>query len=269
MGVVQYALFVIPQPKTRRTSARIQSARVEPSDVVELLSMAFKTLAPDERLWPASTSTFRAPFRSLGRALKLLVDPQPGGDAHLSLASLRGGGAFSPRRIGRWSRRGAVGSRPAPCRFTCMSSSRGRSSPCRRAHNSWCSVWRALPRKWPSRQHVCIAPECSLVIGLPTLRWKSLRRHARRAKCRPSQGQRAGHEIGEVGDWGYWARAPSASDSRAAPLITRPRKPLAACRCGHVPAVPRDGASLARPARGGGQALATLNEVVTQIARFK
>ena len=62
-------------------------------DIVELLEATFGHLKPDVPLWPMSAATFRARFKSLGRALGLPVDRPRGGGPRLELASLRGGGA--------------------------------------------------------------------------------------------------------------------------------------------------------------------------------
>ena len=93
LGFVPYALFIIPMPKTRASFARTQSARIEPSDVVALLTLVFGRLLPEEPLWPASPATFRSRFKALRRALELPCDRPRGGGPRLELASLRGGGA--------------------------------------------------------------------------------------------------------------------------------------------------------------------------------
>eukprot|EP00438_Fugacium_kawagutii_P018831 Skav221701 [mRNA] locus=scaffold1494:459337:464550:+ [translate_table: standard] len=107
----RFALLQIQQPKTRGVSAKHQAARIDPEDVVALLTAVFKKLPPNDHLWKFSPSTLRKRFSTLMQALGLPT--QRGGDTtpH-DLASLRPGGAtyllhrFEDadlvRRRGRW-----------------------------------------------------------------------------------------------------------------------------------------------------------------------
>ena len=108
---LQFALLQIQQPKTRGVSAKHQAARIDPEDVVALLSAVFGKWDGDDRLWKMSPSTLRKRFASLLRSLGLpstrTKDITP-----FDLASLRPGGAtwllhrFEDaelvRRRGRW-----------------------------------------------------------------------------------------------------------------------------------------------------------------------
>ena len=108
---LQFALLQIQQPKTRGVSAKHQAARIDPEDVVALLSAVFGKWDGDDRLWKMSPSTLRKRFASLLWSLGLpstrTKDITP-----FDLASLRPGGAtwllhrFEDaelvRRRGRW-----------------------------------------------------------------------------------------------------------------------------------------------------------------------
>ena len=108
---LQFALLQIQQPKTRGVAAKHQAARVDPYDVIQLLSAVFGKWSPDDRLWKLSPGAFRKRFATLLRSLGLPVqrthDTTP-----FDLASLRPGGAtfllhrFEDadlvRRRGRW-----------------------------------------------------------------------------------------------------------------------------------------------------------------------
>ena len=90
--------LVIRNPKTRRTAARKQTARVDSCDVIALAEALYGDEPPSAPLWPASTSTFRARFTSLATALGLPTDRRhasPGFEAGevIDLGSLRTGGA--------------------------------------------------------------------------------------------------------------------------------------------------------------------------------
>ena len=107
----RFVLLRILDPKTRGRSARHQSARVDHSDIVELLSKVFGNLHDSDHLWPFSASTLRKRFNCLLTTLGL-----PTSKGHLGrpfdLASLRPGGATwllncsenseLVRRRGRW-----------------------------------------------------------------------------------------------------------------------------------------------------------------------
>ena len=106
-----YALLRIKRPKTRGRSAKHQSARVDPVDIVALLSATYGRMKDDEYLWPYSAATLRRRFNSLLKALDLPLhrshDHRP-----FDLGSLRPGGATHMlmttedselvRRRGRW-----------------------------------------------------------------------------------------------------------------------------------------------------------------------
>ena len=105
-----FVLLRLREPKTRLRAARHQSARVDRSDLIELIALAFKDLKPHERLWPGSGQTLR---RRLDAALKGLKVPKHVGENRpIDLGSFRPGGAtflliFSEdpelvRRRGRW-----------------------------------------------------------------------------------------------------------------------------------------------------------------------
>ena len=104
------ALLKVRLPKTRGRAARHQSARIEPDDVVTLLTFTFSRLAAHERLWPWSPSRLRKGSSLLLAALGLAEGAE--GCTQYSLASLRPGGATFwlsvtedaeyVRRKGRW-----------------------------------------------------------------------------------------------------------------------------------------------------------------------
>ena len=87
-----HALFKIRQPKTRGRAAKHQAVRIDPSDVVALLSAVFGNLSSAEPLWPLSPATLRKRFSLLQASLGLGLQTKPGG-MPFSLASLRPGGA--------------------------------------------------------------------------------------------------------------------------------------------------------------------------------
>ncbi|CAL1129194.1 unnamed protein product [Cladocopium goreaui] len=109
---VRYALLKIKEPKTRGKHARHQAARVDPTDIVELLDLAFAKADPKAKLWPLSGSTLRKRFGDLMRVLKL-PEGSMGRLKPFDLASLRPGGASHllnltedsevVRRRGRWA----------------------------------------------------------------------------------------------------------------------------------------------------------------------
>ena len=108
---VDSVLLKVRLPKTRGRAARHQSSRIDPVDVVCLLSTVFSNLNPDEALWPYSPATLRRKFALLQTALGLTEGPQ--NQQIYTLSSLRPGGAtfwlFSTedaeyvRRKGRWT----------------------------------------------------------------------------------------------------------------------------------------------------------------------
>ena len=87
-----YALLAIAEPKTRFSTARHQSAKLDVPDLLETVTMAFSHLKPGEKLWNFSAQTLRARFKVLTKALDL---PQQKycGVKPLDMGSLRPGGA--------------------------------------------------------------------------------------------------------------------------------------------------------------------------------
>ena len=103
----QFALLRIQEPKTRLRAARPQSAKIEASDLVELIDIAFGSLPSSSRLWPLSAQPLR---RRLDSALERLGIPTARTHSQpLDLGSFRPGGAthLLGRRIGQ--EKGAVG----------------------------------------------------------------------------------------------------------------------------------------------------------------
>ncbi len=108
---VRHILLRIREPKTRGRHARHQAARVDPRDLVELITMVFKDYTPDRLLWEMSASTLRKRFLLLCEAAGLPTRKLPGIRPY-DLASLRPGGASwllsatedseLVRRRGRW-----------------------------------------------------------------------------------------------------------------------------------------------------------------------
>ena len=85
-------LLAIKEPKTRRTGARHQAAKLDVPDLLEVVNFCFGNLPPSAKLWPWSGQTFRTRFRDVLTALKLPT--QKLGDMKaLDPGSLRSGGA--------------------------------------------------------------------------------------------------------------------------------------------------------------------------------
>ena len=111
---VGFALLAIREPKSRYTFARHQSAKVDSSDLVRVLELAFSNLRKGSRLWPYSPQTLRLRFKALLEAL-LLPTTASLEQRCLDLGSLRSGGATFIiqstenselcRRRGRWASR--------------------------------------------------------------------------------------------------------------------------------------------------------------------
>ena len=107
-----YALLRIKEPKTRGRHARHQAARVDPTDIIELLDIAFAKFDPGSKLWSLSASTLRKRFNDLLRAVRIPLD-RNGKSRTFDLSSLRPGGASHlltccedsevVRRRGRWA----------------------------------------------------------------------------------------------------------------------------------------------------------------------
>lgn len=110
MPGVNFILLRIRAPKTRGRAAKHQAARVDPSDMIQLLVGVFGELPPDRLLWPFSAATLRKRFAAVLSSLGLpestkncrgfdLGSFRPGGATHLLLTT------EDPelcRRRGRW-----------------------------------------------------------------------------------------------------------------------------------------------------------------------
>ena len=106
-----YALLRILQPKTRGRLAKHQSARIDPIDIIRLLTAVYKNYNSETKLWSFSSTTLRRRLNHLLRALGLPVEKAPG-VVPFDLGSFRPGGAtfylqlFEDselvRRRGRW-----------------------------------------------------------------------------------------------------------------------------------------------------------------------
>ena len=88
----KYAILAIKEPKTRFTTARHQSAKLDIPDLLETVHMAFSKLRPSEKLWNFSGQTLRSRFRSICKALDLPLETC-NGLKPLDMGSLRPGGA--------------------------------------------------------------------------------------------------------------------------------------------------------------------------------
>ena len=106
-----FILVRIRMPKARGRAARHQAARIDPPDVVTLLTATFKSLPEDAKLWKLSAATLRRRFESLLKGVGLPTHSIDG-KRPFSLGSLRPGGATFlllhtedaelVRRRGRW-----------------------------------------------------------------------------------------------------------------------------------------------------------------------
>ena len=111
-GSIRFALLSIQEPKSRHTTARHQSAKVDAPDLLAFIDFVFKDFKGHQRLWPHTASTLRNRFSQLLKALKLPTVHQPSLRC-LDLGSLRSGGATwimlatenadLCRRRGRWA----------------------------------------------------------------------------------------------------------------------------------------------------------------------
>ena len=98
-------------PKTRGHSAKHQAARIDPPDVLRLLTSVYAHAPDHSKLWPFSAATLRKRFSSLlvgvglhdkkvdGRKRFILGSLRPGGATHLLLTSES---SELVRRRGRW-----------------------------------------------------------------------------------------------------------------------------------------------------------------------
>ena len=75
MPGINFILLRIKMPKTRGRSAKHQAARVDPADMIQLITGVFEHLRADSKLWPFSASTLRKRFNNF-----LIVVGFEGGD---------------------------------------------------------------------------------------------------------------------------------------------------------------------------------------------
>lgn len=111
-NTISYLLISLMEPKTRFTTARHQSTRLDIPDLLKLVGIVFEKLPPHYPLWPFSPQTFRNRFRSVLEALGMPSHHTPKLKC-LDPGSLRAGGATwlmqttdngeLVRRRGRWA----------------------------------------------------------------------------------------------------------------------------------------------------------------------
>ena len=113
-GTVPFCILSIGEPKTRYSSARHQSAKVDIEDLVAIIGLAFEGLQPSHRLWPYSAQTLRNRLKSVLEVMGLPVSPtsklkpldlgsfRPGGATHI--IQVTEDGDLLQRR-GRWANR--------------------------------------------------------------------------------------------------------------------------------------------------------------------
>ena len=89
---VNFALLAIMEPKTRFSTARHQSAKLDIPDLLQVVVMAFESLRPDDFLWHQSPQSFRKRFRQVLAAVGLPCEHHAGLKP-LDPGSLRPGGA--------------------------------------------------------------------------------------------------------------------------------------------------------------------------------
>ncbi len=85
---VSFAMVAIREAKTRFSHARLQNAKVDISDMLDVVDLAFGSLEGHQKLWPQSGSTLRQRFKSVLQSLQILDVKRC-----LDLGSLRAGGA--------------------------------------------------------------------------------------------------------------------------------------------------------------------------------
>ena len=88
----KFLLLKIHMPKTRGRSAKRQSARVDPHDIVILVDAVFGAMPAGSKLWPFSAQTLRNRFSQALEALHLPTT-RSGSQRPFDLGSLRPGGA--------------------------------------------------------------------------------------------------------------------------------------------------------------------------------
>eukprot|EP00435_Cladocopium_sp_Y103_P059653 s1616_g21.t1 len=109
-----FGLLSVRDPKTRYTSARHQSAKIDMPDMLKIAELFYGPLKAHQRPWPYSGSTLRNRFHQVLAALKLPLEPY-NGLRPLELASIRAGAATwiismlesgdLLQRRGRWANR--------------------------------------------------------------------------------------------------------------------------------------------------------------------
>ena len=107
----QFALLSLQEPKTRFTTARHQTAKLDIPDLLQVVHLAFSRLKPTQKLWPRSGQTLRNRFKAILQELGITPQVRLNGKG-MDLASLRPGGATwllqttengeLTRRRGRW-----------------------------------------------------------------------------------------------------------------------------------------------------------------------
>ena len=107
----QFALLSLKEPKTRFTTARHQTAKLDIPDLLQVVHLAFSRLSSKQKLWCRSGQTLRNRFKAVLLELGITPQVQLNGKG-LDLASLRPGGATwllqttengeLTRRRGRW-----------------------------------------------------------------------------------------------------------------------------------------------------------------------
>ena len=91
LGSQRFILVRINEPKTRGRAARHQSAKIEASDLVSIIALAFEGLPKDALLWPHMSQTLRRRFDHVLTRLRIPTDKTRG--RPLDLGSFRPGGA--------------------------------------------------------------------------------------------------------------------------------------------------------------------------------
>ena len=109
-----FALLRVQEPKTRLRAARHQSAKIQYTDLVDVLELTFGHLEKQVKLWPQSGQTLRRRFDLVLERLGVTKHQKEGRKQHrpLDLGSFRPGGATHllqltedselVRRRGRW-----------------------------------------------------------------------------------------------------------------------------------------------------------------------
>ena len=111
LHVQSFILLQILEPKTRLRGARHQAAKIERSDLIDVIQLAFEFYDPEQRLWPFTNQTLRRRFDAILERLD--IRRSSSGARPLDLGSFRPGGATHMlqccedservRRRGRWA----------------------------------------------------------------------------------------------------------------------------------------------------------------------